>query len=215
MVGRDAAGVPLVGPANETIVGGGGARRPQRLHLSLATRTAFAARSARTSGAAIRATPTCRRAGPGSCRGRCGRSASTPKRLPRTWSPRRASIACCAEAANTASPCRWRRRSPSRRRAPRPACTSSASAPTSRASSSSCRTPGRWGSTSTACRTRAIRSSARACRRPTAPRPTASRCRAATAPIERIAGLPQFVTVLGGAYFFLPGIRALRFLATS
>ena len=34
-------------------------------------------------------------------------------------------------------------------------------------------------------------------------------------PGERIAGLPQFVTVLGGAYFFLPGIRALRFLATA
>jgi deferrochelatase/peroxidase EfeB len=32
---------------------------------------------------------------------------------------------------------------------------------------------------------------------------------------ERLVGLPQFVTVLGGAYFFLPGIRALRFLATS
>ena len=32
---------------------------------------------------------------------------------------------------------------------------------------------------------------------------------------ERITGLPQFVTVLGGAYFFLPGIRALRFLATA
>jgi deferrochelatase/peroxidase EfeB len=32
---------------------------------------------------------------------------------------------------------------------------------------------------------------------------------------ERITGLPQFVTVLGGAYFFLPGIRALRFLATT
>jgi hypothetical protein len=32
---------------------------------------------------------------------------------------------------------------------------------------------------------------------------------------ERIAGLPQFVTVLGGGYFFLPGIRALRFLATT
>jgi deferrochelatase/peroxidase EfeB len=31
---------------------------------------------------------------------------------------------------------------------------------------------------------------------------------------ERLVGLPQFVTVLGGAYFFLPGIRALRFLAT-
>ena len=34
-------------------------------------------------------------------------------------------------------------------------------------------------------------------------------------PDERIAGLPQFVTVLGGAYFFLPGIRALRFLVTA
>jgi hypothetical protein len=26
--------------------------------------------------------------------------------------------------------------------------------------------------------------------------------------------LPRFVTVLGGAYFFLPGLRALRFLST-
>jgi deferrochelatase/peroxidase EfeB len=32
-------------------------------------------------------------------------------------------------------------------------------------------------------------------------------------PSRRLTGLPQFVTVLGGAYFFLPGIRALRFLA--
>jgi deferrochelatase/peroxidase EfeB len=30
---------------------------------------------------------------------------------------------------------------------------------------------------------------------------------------ERIAALPQFVTVVGGAYFFLPGVRALRWLA--
>jgi deferrochelatase/peroxidase EfeB len=30
---------------------------------------------------------------------------------------------------------------------------------------------------------------------------------------ERIVGLPQFVTVRGGAYFFLPGISALRYLA--
>lgn len=29
----------------------------------------------------------------------------------------------------------------------------------------------------------------------------------------RIAGLPQFVSVRGGAYFFLPGLRALRFFA--
>jgi deferrochelatase/peroxidase EfeB len=29
---------------------------------------------------------------------------------------------------------------------------------------------------------------------------------------RRLTGLPQFVTVRGGAYFFLPGIRALRYL---
>ncbi len=31
---------------------------------------------------------------------------------------------------------------------------------------------------------------------------------------KRITDLPQFVTVQGGAYFFLPGIRAIRYLAT-
>jgi hypothetical protein len=30
---------------------------------------------------------------------------------------------------------------------------------------------------------------------------------------QRVTGLPAFVMVRGGAYFFLPGIRALRFLA--
>ncbi len=30
---------------------------------------------------------------------------------------------------------------------------------------------------------------------------------------RRVKGLPRFVTVLGGAYFFLPGIRAIRYLA--
>jgi hypothetical protein len=30
---------------------------------------------------------------------------------------------------------------------------------------------------------------------------------------KKITGLPAFTTVNGGAYFFLPGIRALRFLA--
>jgi deferrochelatase/peroxidase EfeB len=30
---------------------------------------------------------------------------------------------------------------------------------------------------------------------------------------QRITGLPQFITVRGGAYFFLPGIRALRYLS--
>jgi Dyp-type peroxidase family len=31
---------------------------------------------------------------------------------------------------------------------------------------------------------------------------------------KRITGLPAFTTVKGGAYFFLPGIKALRYLAT-
>jgi deferrochelatase/peroxidase EfeB len=30
---------------------------------------------------------------------------------------------------------------------------------------------------------------------------------------RRITGMPQFITVLGGAYFFLPGLRALRYIA--
>ncbi len=37
----------------------------------------------------------------------------------------------------------------------------------------------------------------------------------AEGPDRRLSGLPQFVTVVGGAYFFLPGIRALRYLATA
>lgn len=32
---------------------------------------------------------------------------------------------------------------------------------------------------------------------------------------KKIKGLPAFTTIRGGAYFFLPGIRALRFLATG
>ena len=36
-----------------------------------------------------------------------------------------------------------------------------------------------------------------------------------TGPDQRLTGLPQFVTVRGGAYFFLPGIRALRYLGTA
>ena len=34
-------------------------------------------------------------------------------------------------------------------------------------------------------------------------------------PDQRLHGLPRFVTVRGGAYFFLPGIRALRYLANA
>nr|WP_315187537.1 hypothetical protein [uncultured Albidiferax sp.] len=36
-----------------------------------------------------------------------------------------------------------------------------------------------------------------------------------TGPDQRLTDLPQFVTVRGGAYFFLPGIRALRYLGTA
>jgi len=32
---------------------------------------------------------------------------------------------------------------------------------------------------------------------------------------KKITGLPAFTTVRGGAYFFLPGIRSLRFLAAG
>jgi hypothetical protein len=32
-------------------------------------------------------------------------------------------------------------------------------------------------------------------------------------PPQRLTGMPRFVTVRGGAYFFMPGIRALRYLA--
>lgn len=35
------------------------------------------------------------------------------------------------------------------------------------------------------------------------------------APDQQLTGMPPFVTVRGGAYFFLPGIRALRYLATA
>jgi deferrochelatase/peroxidase EfeB len=32
---------------------------------------------------------------------------------------------------------------------------------------------------------------------------------------RKLTGLPQFITVSGGAYFFLPGLRALRYLAEA
>ena len=32
---------------------------------------------------------------------------------------------------------------------------------------------------------------------------------------KKLKGLPAFTTVKGGAYFFLPGIRALRFLVAG
>jgi hypothetical protein len=38
--------------------------------------------------------------------------------------------------------------------------------------------------------------------------------RVAGTPVRtRVTELPSFITVLGGAYFFLPGLRTIRFLA--
>ena len=37
----------------------------------------------------------------------------------------------------------------------------------------------------------------------------------ADGPDERVCDLPRFINVVGGAYFFLPGIRALRYLASE
>lgn len=37
----------------------------------------------------------------------------------------------------------------------------------------------------------------------------------ASAPTRCIASLPQFVTVLGGGYFFMPGIKALHYIANA
>jgi hypothetical protein len=34
-------------------------------------------------------------------------------------------------------------------------------------------------------------------------------------PSRVVEGLPAFVDVVGGAYFFLPGVRALRYLVTA
>jgi hypothetical protein len=31
----------------------------------------------------------------------------------------------------------------------------------------------------------------------------------------KVLGLPRFITVRGGAYFFLPGLRALRYLVKA
>jgi hypothetical protein len=32
---------------------------------------------------------------------------------------------------------------------------------------------------------------------------------------RRLTAIPQFVTVRGGAYFFLPSLRALRYIARA
>ena len=46
--------------------------------------------------------------------------------------------------------------------------------------------------------------------------PAGSTFRVPTQPVARQSdGIPSFVTVRGGAYFFMPGIAALRFLGST
>ena len=86
-------------------------------------------------------------------------------------------------------------------------CVSSASMPTSRGSSNSSRRPGSPIRNSKVS-TRAIRWSAIACRsRPARPSDTFTRPQPSGL-CRRSAALPQFVHVRGGAYFFMPGLRA-------
>lgn len=37
----------------------------------------------------------------------------------------------------------------------------------------------------------------------------------ASGPCRRIEGLPQFITVQGGGYFFIPGLRALDYIVQT
>ena len=213
MVGRTMDGEPLIGPPTRRSSAARAPTTSNDFTYDADPRRACAARSARTSAAATRATPTCRPAR----RGFVSRLKRTlgfdaAGAATRIWSPRRASIACCAAGREYGTGCRA---APAAPRRARPACTSSASAPTSRASSSSCRARGWSGASSTACRARAIRCSATACPAPDGTPTDGFSMPQADGPDRRSAGLPQFVTVRGGAYFFLPGIRALRYLASA
>ena len=177
--------------------------------------TACAARSARTSGAAIRATPICRRARPASSRGAMRTLGFDADALATISSRRPAFIACCAAGANTASPCRRRRRSPSRRE---------------RRTGPALHLPRRQHRAPV--RVRAERLGRRhPLRRPAERKRSAPRhapagadgtpdrrlldARAPTAPTSASPACRSSSPCVGGAYFFLPGIRALRFLATA
>ena len=125
---------------------------------------------------------------------RATRSSRSPAPRPR-W-PSTAGTGCCGAAAATAH-----------RTAASAACSSSSSTRTSPGSTSSSSTPGSTTRCSTSSRTRPTRWSGRA-----GPSGATSPRRPAR-PAAATRELPQFVHVRGGAYFFLPGIRALRFLA--
>ena len=104
---------------------------------------------------------------------------------------------------------------PCRRRATaRAVSTSSASTPTSRASSSSCRAPGSMGTKFGGLSEESDPLLGSRAPSPGCPVTSAFSLPQASGLRRRLTGLPQFVTVRGGAYFFLPGLRALRYLTS-
>ena len=107
---------------------------------------------------------------------RLPRGAGTGSRAGTISSPRPASTGWCGAVASMAACCRPRTPC-SRGRTRSAACTSSASAPISCGSSSSCRTPGWRPAGSTGCAARRTRCSATASRSRAASPPTASACR--------------------------------------
>ena len=144
MVGRTRDGEPLVGPHERIDRRRQALRRPERVHLSLRPRRpALPARRAHPAQQSAQRRPAARRA-----RGLVSWADAHPGLRRRRARPRPGRI----DAAFTALLRRGREYGPAvspeqasagQPAAQSPACTSSASAPTSRASSSSCRTPGR------------------------------------------------------------------------
>ena len=212
--GRRAAGRR---PPSELIAGVGADRTStsQRLHLRRRPATARAARSAPTSAAPTRATPTCRPA----------RQAALARLLrmlgfKRTALPRRPGRLDALPSPAAPRPRVRRRRSRRRRRWREP--------PERRSARPALHLPRRQHLAPVRVRAERL-DDERQVRRPAGrerpaarqPRAAARRqpdrrlhaCRAPTARRSASTGLPQFVTVRGGAYFFLPGIRALRYLA--
>ncbi len=220
MVGRSRDGEPLVGlgARSDRRQRGVPAAGPERIHLPV--RPAGPALPARRAHPAqpIRATPTCRPGEPGilslaeAHAGLRRRSAASRICVASTRFHR---LLRRGREYGAGSPAGAGARA-ARRVRPSRACTSSAWAPTSRASSSSCKARGSMGT-----KFDGLRGRKRSAARPSAAGPGRHAHRRLLDAAGRrrrtggSTGLPQFVTVLGGAYFFLPGIRALRYLATA
>ena len=196
MVGRRRDGAPLVPPrgrADRRHRPQPARARGQRLHLRRRPRRrALPVRRPHPARQPAHRRPARRRARAWS-RGCCARSASSASGIPRRHggvdplpppaAPRPRVWPAADAGGGVAARCRTRSA----------ACTSSALPPTSRGSSSSCRTPGWRAPSSTGWPTRATRCWATASRCSAAGAPTASACPQADGPPRRVEGLPRFV----------------------